>query len=319
MTAAIETTNLARRFGRQVAVDGIDLDVPERCVYGFLGQNGAGKTTTIRLLLGLLKPTAGSVRIFGIDVGRRRIEAARLIGALVETPCHYDHLTGRENLAITCRLLGAPKTEVDRVLETVDLLHAADRRVGGYSLGMRQRLGVARALIGRPKLLLLDEPTNGLDPAGIVDMRGLIGSLPERDGVTVFVSSHILAEIDQTATHVGLMHGGRLVLQAPVDSLRLAQAKTVRLKVDRPDDTLALLRSMDIAASRQGTDEVVIDPSCAAVAASEIAVINFLLVERGIRVSGLEVREPSLEEIFIRTIGSGFAPAAAPPPLALAA
>lgn len=319
MKMAIETSGLARRFGRQVAVDGVDLAVPERAIYGFLGQNGAGKTTTIRLLLGLLQPSGGSARIFGLDVRRRRSEAARLIGALVETPCHYDHLTGRENLAITRRLLGAPNGEVDRVLETVDLSHAADRRVGGYSLGMRQRLGVARALIGKPRLLLLDEPTNGLDPHGIVDMRELIGSLPEREGVTMFVSSHILAEVEQTATHVGLMHKGRLLLQSSVETLRETQAKTVRMKVDRPGETIGLLRTMNIDAALQAQDWVLVAPASAALAASEIAAINFMLVEHGIRVSGLEVTEPSLEEIFVRTIGAGRELPAAPLPLALAA
>ena len=189
MKIAIETEGLGRRFGTEAAVHGVALRVPERAVYGFLGQNGAGKTTTIRLLLGLIKPTAGTAKIFGLDVQRSRREAARLVGALVETPCHYDHLTGRENLAITRRLLGTDNSEIDRVLETVDLTYAADRRVGGYSLGMRQRLGVARALIGKPRLLLLDEPTNGLDPHGILDMRKFIGTLPDREGVTVFVSS----------------------------------------------------------------------------------------------------------------------------------
>ncbi len=249
MKTAIETAGLGRRFGRQMGVDGVNLLVPERAVYGFLGQNGAGKTTTIRLLLGLLKPTAGTASIFGLDVQRSRCEAARLIGALVETPFHYDHLTGRENLAITRRLLAADKSEIDRVLETVDLTYAADRRVGGYSLGMRQRLGVARALIGKPRLLLLDEPTNGLDPHGILDMRKLIGSLPEREGVTMFVSSHILAEVEQTATHVGLMHQGRLLIQSSVVALRAGQTKTVRLKVDRPPETIALLRTMGCPSS----------------------------------------------------------------------
>jgi ABC-2 type transport system ATP-binding protein len=274
MKTAIATAGLGRSFGEHVAVDGVDLLVPERAVYGFLGQNGAGKTTTIRLLLGLLKPTAGTASIFGLDVRRNRREAARLIGALVETPSHYDHLTARENLAITRRLLGAEKSEIDRVLETVDMTYAADRRVGGYSLGMRQRLGIARALIGRPRLLLLDEPTNGLDPHGILDMRKLIGSLPEREGITMFVSSHILAEVEQTATHLGLMHEGRLLLQSPVAELRARQTKIVRLKVDRPADTIALLRTMGMEATRQEQDRVLVEPASSEAAARELATIN---------------------------------------------
>jgi ABC-2 type transport system ATP-binding protein len=301
MNLAVETQALSRRFGRQQAVTGVDLAVPEGAVYGFLGQNGAGKTTTIRMLLGLLRPSGGSARLFGHDVRRDRLAAARLAGALVETPCHYDHLTGRENLAITARLLGASRREVDRVLDIVELSGAAGRRVGGYSLGMRQRLGVARALIGRPRLLILDEPTNGLDPQGIRDMRRLIGTLAQGEGVTVFVSSHILAEVEQTATHVGLMHQGRLLIEGRAAALRDARTKRIAFTVDRPEAVLEMLRAAGLGASRDG-DRVLIEPRLAQAAEPDIAAINFMLVEQGIRVSGIEVREPSLEQIFHDTI-----------------
>ena len=304
MNTAIETSGLRRTFGKQIAVGGINLAVPERAIYGFLGPNGAGKTTTIRLLLGLLKPSAGSVRIFGLDAGNRRHEVARLIGALVETPCHYDHLTARANLAITQRLLGAPKNDVDRVLEIVDLLADANRRVGGFSLGMRQRLGIARSLIGRPRLLLLDEPTNGLDPHGVLDVRRLIASLAEREGVTLFVSSHVLAEVEQTATHVGLMHKGKLLIQSPVAALRAGQTKTVRLKVDRIDDARGLLGSMGFGSALHDRHSLQVNAACADAAARDIAAINAKLVEQGVRVFGLEVSEPSLEDIFVGTIAN---------------
>jgi ABC-2 type transport system ATP-binding protein len=290
--------------------------VPERAVYGFLGQNGAGKTTTIRMLLGLLKPSAGSASIFGLDVATKRRESARLIGAMVETPCHYDHLSGRANLDITRRLLGAATTEIDRVLELVELRDSADRRVGGYSLGMKQRLGVARALIGRPKLLILDEPTNGLDPNGIRDMRRLIGSLPEREGVTLLVSSHVLAEIEQVATHLGLMHQGRLLVQAPVAELKARQTRTVRFRVDKPGMLVALLATMGIEAAIEAAGQVRVADACSEVAARDVATINFMMVERGIAVSGIEVAEASLEDIFMRTVS---APAPAVAPLKLAA
>jgi ABC-2 type transport system ATP-binding protein len=313
---AIETQSLARSFGRQRAVDGIDLSVPERAVYGFLGQNGAGKTTTIRMLLGLLKPSAGSARIFGLDVARQRCETARLIGAMVETPCHYDHLSGRANLDITRRLLGAAPAEIDRVLELVELADAANRRVGGYSLGMKQRLGVARALIGGPKLLILDEPTNGLDPNGIRDMRRLIGSLPEREGVTLLGSSHVLAEIEQVATHLGLMHSGRLIVQAPVAELKARQTRSVRFRVDKPGMLLTLLGSIGIDAAIEGPGLVRVAETSSEAAARDVATINFMMVERGIAVSGIEVAEPSLEDIFVRTVS---APAPAGAALKLAA
>lgn len=298
MSLAVETQALSRCFGRQRAVCGVDLAVPEGAVYGFLGQNGAGKTTTIRMLLGLLMPGSGSAALFGHDVARDRMAAARLVGALVETPCHYDHLTGRENLAITARLLRSERGEIDRVLDIVGLAGAAGRRVGGYSLGMRQRLGVARTLIGRPRLLVLDEPTNGLDPQGIRDMRRLIAALAQGEGVTVFVSSHILAEVEQTATHLGLMHQGRLLLQGRVADMRGTRAGRLAFTVDRPDAVLEMLKPTGLGAVRQGPDRVLVDRAPAA----DIAAINFMLVEQGVRVSGIEVSEISLEQIFHDTI-----------------
>lgn len=316
MRNAIETRDLVRSFGRHRAVDGIDLVVPERSVYGFLGQNGAGKTTTIRLLLGLLKPTSGSAHIFGLDVASRRCEAAALTGAMVETPSHYDHLTGRQNLDISRRLLGQPATEIDRVLELVDLAYAADRRVGGYSLGMRQRLGVARALLGGPKLLILDEPTNGLDPNGIRDMRQLIAALPERDGVTLLVSSHVLPEIEQVATHLGLMHEGRLLIQASVADLKAEQSRNVRFRVTRPATLVGLLAGIGIEAALEGEGVVRVAPHCADAAARDIVRINVMMVEKGIGVLGIEVAEPSLEDIFVATLASR---PARPGPLKLAA
>ncbi|HEX8470687.1 MAG TPA: ATP-binding cassette domain-containing protein, partial [Brevundimonas sp.] len=192
MSIAIETQGLTRRFGRRVAVDGVSMTVPERAVYGFLGRNGAGKTTTLKMLLGLIKPSAGSAFIDGIDVGRDRIGAARRVGALLEAHGFYVNLTGRENLDLTRTLLGVASTEVDRVLEVVEMQDDATRRVSDYSLGMRQRLGLARAMLGAPPVLVLDEPTNGLDPDGIADMRRFLKALPERTGATVLLSSHLL-------------------------------------------------------------------------------------------------------------------------------
>jgi ABC-2 type transport system ATP-binding protein len=297
MELAIETAGLERRFGDIAAVDRIDLAVPERAVYGFLGRNGSGKTTTIRLLLGLLRPSAGSARIFGIDF-RRRLAAARQIGALVETPFHYDHLTGSENLAITARLLGAPRTEIARVLDIVGLTGCERRLVRGFSLGMRQRLGIARALLGRPRLLVLDEPTNGLDPDGIREMRALVAGLPDREGVTVFVSSHLLSEIEQTATHVGLMEKGRLVSQGPLAEVRGGR-KRVSIRAREPDRLVSLLAEAGLGAASDGHETVTLDGRSAAAAARDMPELNFLMVERGIHVLAIEVAEPSLEELFL--------------------
>jgi len=298
MELAIETAGLARRFGAIAAVAGIDLAVPERAVYGFLGRNGSGKTTTIRLLLGLLRPSAGSARLFGIDVARRRREASRQVGAMVEIPFHYDHLTARENLAITARLLGAPGTEIGRVIDLVGLAGCERRRVGGFSLGMRQRLGVARALIGRPRLLVLDEPTNGLDPDGIRDMRALIAELPEREGVTVFVSSHLLSEIEQTATHVGVMEKGRLVSQGTLAEVKGGRQR-VAIRTSEPDRLVALLAEAGLGAASDGRGTVILDRRSATSAAKDMPTLNFLMVERAIPVLAIHVDEPSLEELFV--------------------
>ena len=319
MELAIATKGLARNFGRHRALDGIDLAVPAGSVYGFLGQNGAGKTTTIRLLLGLLRPSAGSISVFGTDPSVDRCGAARMIGALVEAPSHYDHLSGRENLAVTRMLIGCERSEVDRLLELVDLRDAANRRVGGYSLGMRQRLGIARALMGSPRLLILDEPTNGLDPAGIRELRALIARLREEEGVTLLISSHLLSEIEQVASHVGLIHDGHLLVQSPIGSLKGQQRKTVRLTVDRPEAVRLLLATMGIEARAEQENVVRVADGSADLAAREIATINFVMVENGIMVSGIDVSEPCLEETIMNAMSNGASSRASATRLAMAA
>ncbi|AXK71033.1 ABC transporter ATP-binding protein [Lysobacter sp. TY2-98] len=294
MTVAIRARGLGCRFGGVEAVRDLDLDVPTGAIYGFLGPNGAGKTTTIRMILGLLRPTAGAISLFGHDVQRERLQAARLTGAMVETPCHYDHLTGRENLAITARLLGVPRSAIDRVLGIVSLSGDAGRRVGAYSLGMRQRLGVARALLGSPRLLVLDEPTNGLDPHGVRDMRLVLRELPEREGVTVLVSSHALGEIDQIATHVGLMDRGALVLQGTVDDLRRRHGARIEIQTDQPEIARELLHRTGLDVRVDG-DRVLVHGSAQA---SELAKLNALLVRHDIPVHGLGARAACLEEMF---------------------
>ncbi|WP_081095266.1 DUF418 domain-containing protein [Erythrobacter donghaensis] len=243
---AIESCGLTKRYGRQVAVQDVSLTVPVGATYGFLGPNGAGKTTTIRMLLGLVRPSEGAVAIFGHDVQRDRMKAARQVGALLEARATYDHLSGRSNLDMTRRLLKLPASEVDRVLALVRLDHAAHRRVGHYSLGMRQRLGLARALLGRPRLLILDEPLNGLDPEGIAEMRETIRALPETAGITVFLSSHLLSEVEQVASHIGLMRAGRLVAQGPLAEFRQLAAPDLILRTSDMRRTSELLGSQPL-------------------------------------------------------------------------
>jgi ABC-2 type transport system ATP-binding protein len=217
MKYAIWSQGLTRRFNDTHAVTNLDLKVREGAITAFLGPNGAGKTTTISLLLGLLKPDHGTCEVLGHPPGHPMALAS--LGAMVESPALYDHLTGRENLEITRLMRGLPLAELDRVLKLVELTRDARRPVLTYSLGMRQRLGVALALLGQPRLLILDEPTNGLDPAGIQDMRELVLSLSRETGTTVFLSSHLLAEVEQVAEDLVVIHRGKLRYQGPTEGL----------------------------------------------------------------------------------------------------
>ena len=297
MSAAIETLDLTRRFGRHLAVDAVSMCVPERAVYGFLGRNGAGKTTTLKMLLGLIRPSAGTARVAGIDVAGDRIGAARRVGALLEAHGFYGNLTGRENLDLTRTLLGLPAGEVDRVLEVVDMVEFACRRVSDFSLGMRQRLGLARAMLGAPSVLVLDEPTSGLDPDGIADMRRFLKALPERTGATVLLSSHLLGEIEQTASHIGIVHEGRLVLEGDLARLKADLAPEIALRVDDGARAAAVLRSHDLSLSEQGGELVAQlrrgddhDLACAG--------LNRALVEAGVSVFAITPRARSLEGIY---------------------
>ena len=297
MPLAIETRGLSRRFGDRLAVDRIDMHVPERSIYGFLGRNGAGKTTTIRLLLGLLRPDAGQARIAGIDVARNRMAAARKVGALLEAQGFHPHLNGRENLDLSRRLLGLPAPEVERVLEVVEMTPHARRRVGDYSLGMRQRLGLARAMLGAPPVLVLDEPTNGLDPEGIADMRRFLRALPERANATVLLSSHLLGEIEQTATHVGILSQGRLVLEGALADLKAGLAAAVEVGTDAPERAMAIASAHGFEVER--ADEAVV----VYIAADEeprdaTAALNRALCAAGVRVHALAPRQCSLETLY---------------------
>jgi ABC-2 type transport system ATP-binding protein len=297
MSAAIETQGLSRRFGGRLAVDDLSMTVPERAVYGFLGRNGAGKTTTLKMILGLIRPSAGTVRVNGIDVARDRIGAARQIGALLEAHGFYGNLTGRENLGLTATLIGLRSTEIDRVLAVVEMSADADRKVGGYSLGMRQRLGLARAMLGAPPILVLDEPTNGLDPDGIADMRRFLKSLPERTGATVLLSSHLLGEIEQTATHVGVVSDGRLVLEGELSRLKSDLAPEILLRTgDDARAVQALLASGHSPVAFEGGLSVALRPGQDLdQAAAELVRV---LVAGGAPVFAVGPKPRSLEDIY---------------------
>ena len=296
---AIETSGLTRRFGSAAAVEDVSLRVPTGSVYGFLGLNGAGKTTTIRLLLGLLRPTRGIVTLLGRSMPTHRIENLRDIGSLIETPSVYPHLTGRENLEAVRRILGAPAAATSRALVTVGLGGAESKLVREYSLGMKQRLGLAQCLLGDPRLLVLDEPTNGLDPGGIQEVRDLVRRLPAERGTTVFLSSHILSEVEQVATHIGVIHRGRIRFQGTVASVLDPLETLLELRVDAPADVLLDLSSLGWHARREGDGRLVVRVRNR----GEAARINAALVQRGRQVFHLAEVPRSLERSFFSLIG----------------
>ena len=301
----IVTRGLTKRFRQQLAVNGIDLDVPPGAIYGFLGPNGSGKTTTIRMVLGLIRPTAGHVTLLGRAVPGDATDALRRVGALVEGPAFHPYLSGRANLA---RLDAAdrfadPRTaqvRIDRALDRVGLLAAAGKRYRAYSLGMRQRLAIASALLAPRELLVLDEPTNGLDPQGTREVRHLITDLAT-DGTSVLVSSHLLAEVDQICSHVGVMYEGRLVSQGPLDDLRTGTIQTVRVDTDRVDDAARVLAELGLTEIEPHTGWVTATLGKVAV---EKIVPN--LVNADVPILGFAAQRPSLEDVFVSLTGEGF-------------
>jgi ABC-2 type transport system ATP-binding protein len=298
--SAIETTELTYYFDDLAAVNRVNLQVPRGSVYGFLGPNGAGKSTTIRLLLSLMQPDDGEVKLFDQSFSQHRIAILQRVGALVETPSLYPHLTGRENLEITRHLIGAETTECDRVLDIVRLASQANRRVREYSLGMKQRLGLAIALLGKPELLILDEPTNGLDPAGMQEMRALLRHLAEDRQITIFLSSHLLAEVEQIATHIGIIQQGQLCFQGTPDELHIQMEKQVVLDADRPQYGKLMLEQAGWTVRSNGGHRLIVDAN----GQSDAAMINALLVEQGINVYHLNLQQPTLEDMFIKLTDS---------------
>ena len=305
LEAPVLTRGLTKQFRHQTAVAGIDLEVPAGAVYGFLGPNGSGKTTTIRMLLGLVTPTSGSITMLGQPMPGRQNEVLRRIGALVEGPAFHPYLSGRANLG---RLDAAdghsdPRTaarRIDSALDRVGLLPAATKRYRAYSLGMRQRLAIANALLMPRDLLILDEPTNGLDPQGTREVRHLVGDLAA-DGATVLVSSHLLAEVEQMCSHVGVMFEGRLVSQGSLAELQSGTTKTVRVDTDRPEDAARVLTELGLTDVTPSHDRV-----SATLGQVEIAKIVPDLVHADVPVLGFTVGSPSLEDVFVALTGEGF-------------
>ena len=249
MQTVIETKALCKQYGPHTAVDHVELHVPQGCVYGFIGPNGAGKSTTMKMLLGLIHPTAGRVRLLGQELTEKsRLPLLRQTGSLIESPAGYLHLTAQENLEIVADLKGVPHKDIGRVLDIVHLTQDRSRRVGQYSLGMKQRLGIAMALLGSPKLLILDEPTNGLDPAGIQEMRSLIRNMPAATGATVLISSHLLGEMEQMVEQVGIIDHGHILFEGPLTELQRHSRGNVTLRLLDPAKAAPILRANGLTA-----------------------------------------------------------------------
>ncbi len=297
----VETSGLTKRFGERVAVDNVDLRVPPGSAFGYLGPNGAGKTTLIRMLLGLTRATAGTMRLLGRPVPAERATALARVGAIVEEPRFHRHLTGRENLSVIAAARERQAHDrIEGVLERVGLAERADHRVSTYSLGMRQRLGVARALLADPELLILDEPTNGLDPAGIHEFRGMIHGLVA-EGRTVLLSSHLLDEVEKICDAVAIVDHGRVVMQGSLAELT-ASRQTILIGASDGVRVQALLAAHPAVRSAAQTPEgirVTLRPDFPTTAEDAAADINRFLVEEGLAVHRLEPTRASLEERFL--------------------
>ena len=291
---AIETKGLNYHFGNQKVVDDLSLQVQRGSIYGFLGPNGAGKTTTIKILLNLLKSPADTVFIFGQELNTNRIASLKRMGALVEQPAIYGHLSGKENLYNRCILLGVKRNRALDLLKLVGLSDAANKKASQYSLGMKQRLGIALALLADPELLLLDEPTNGLDPNGIIEIRNLMVELTTKHNKTILVSSHLLSEIERTATHLGIIHKGKMLYQGHIEGLQELNKPILLVQVEQLEAAATFLSSKGFQASIAGNCLQLPYTSTA-----ESAKVNSMLVLNGFDVSALQLQKKDLEHLFL--------------------
>lgn len=295
MQTVIETQSLSKIYGSRPAVDRVSLHVPQGCVYGFIGPNGAGKSTTMKMLLGLIHPSAGQVFLLGQELtAQNRLSLLRQTGSLIESPSGYLHLTAQENLTIVADLKGVPRKDISRVLEIVHLTKDRNRKVGQFSLGMKQRLGIAMALLGNPKLLILDEPTNGLDPAGIQEMRALLADMPAATGTTVFLSSHLLGEMEQMVEQVGIIQQGKLLFEGSLQDLQLHSRGAVSLRLLYPQKAIPLLHANGIPV-QQKENVLTLPP----LQEESLAALVRAVADSGAGVVELNRHTKSLEEIFL--------------------
>jgi len=293
-TLIIETRNLSYQFGTQLVLDQVSLKVREGSIYGFLGPNGAGKTTTIKVLLSLLQTDNEKVYLFGKDLNKNRIKILSGIGSLIEQPAIYPHLSGKENLLNRAMLLRVNAGRVSEILNLVSLKEHANKKAGNYSLGMKQRLGIALALLNDPKLLILDEPTNGLDPNGIIDIRQLIRKLVEERGKTVFISSHLLSEVEKMVSHIGIINRGKLLFQGTIEELNNLSKKQLEIQ------TNDLISSKELLCKHGHQAEISKDKILIPYQSlDQSAEINSLLVSNDHKVYNLGISKQNLENLFL--------------------
>ena len=292
----IQTNNLTFNFGSFKALDQVNLNVPEGSIYGFLGPNGAGKTTTIRILLDLFHSEPGQVKLFDKELLPNKVELLGKVGALIENPSIYKHLTGRQNLEVVRRMIGASKSRIDEVLKIVRLTDNANKKAKNYSLGMCQRLGLASALLSDPDLLILDEPTNGLDPSGIIEMRELIMRLNKEHGKTIFLSSHILTEIEKMATDVAIIDQGKIMYEGKLDGLHHNDSSQfLEIKLDNSQKAIEVIKELNYTISEHDSKTITLPVTDK----TDISRINKALVQNDIEVYQLKSTEETLEAIFL--------------------
>ena len=292
----IQTNNLTFNFGSFKALDQVNLNVPEGSIYGFLGPNGAGKTTTIRILLDLFHSKPGQVKLFNKELLANKVELLGKVGALIENPSIYKHLTGRQNLEVVRRMIDAPKSRIDEVLKIVRLTDNANKKAKNYSLGMCQRLGLASALLSDPDLLILDEPTNGLDPSGIIEMRELIMRLNKEHGKTIFLSSHILTEIEKMATDVAIIDQGKIMYEGKLDGLHHNDSSQfLEIKLDNSQKAIEVIKELNYTISEHDSKTITLPVTDK----TDISRINKALVQNDIEVYQLKSTEETLEAIFL--------------------
>ncbi|QXM06615.1 ABC transporter ATP-binding protein [Crassaminicella indica] len=301
MEYVLKTVNLTKKYKNKTAVDNLNIHIKKGEIYGFLGENGAGKTTTIRMIMGLVKPTGGSIEIFGENITSNKNQYLERIGSIIEFPGFYPNLTAKENLEIHRRLMGVQgKKCIDEALDISGIIHAKNRKVREFSLGMKQRLGIARALLHHPELLILDEPTNGLDPMGIKEIRELILELSSKKNITVLISSHNLSEIQQMATTIGIIHEGRLIEEIDFHTLQNKNRHYIKIKVS--DDKKAAM----LLEERLGIcDYMVIEKNILRVyeQLSDVEKINRIFIQNHVNVSEIGLMKDSLEDYFLKVTG----------------